>query len=112
MIEKTILDYMSKSATVSAYMQRPERPEDSFILIEKTGSRRENHIESSTIAIQSYAKSLYEAACINEEVKELMDKILELGEICSVKLNSDYNFTDPARKQYRYQAVFDITHHQ
>ena len=111
MIEKTILDYMKEHASVPAHMQRPENPADAFILIEKAGSGRENHVDESTIAIQSYAKSLYEAALLNEEVKELMESILELDEISSVQLNSDYNFTEPARKQYRYQAVFDITHY-
>ena len=111
MIEKTILDYMKEHASVPAHMQRPESPADAYILIEKAGSGRENHVDESTIAIQSYAKSLYEAAALNEEVKELMESILELDEISSVQLNSDYNFTEPARKQYRYQAVFDITHY-
>lgn len=111
MIEKTILDYMKEHASVPAHMQRPESPADAYILIEKAGSGRENHVDESTIAIQSYAKSLYEAAALNEEVKELMESILELDEISSVQLNSDYNFTESARKQYRYQAVFDITHY-
>lgn len=111
MIEKTILDYMEEHASVPAHMQRPESPADAYILIEKTGSGREDHVDSSTIVIQSYAKSLYEAAALNEEVKELMESILELDEISSVQLNSDYNYTEPARKQYRYQAVFDVTHY-
>ena len=111
MIEKIILDYMKEHASVPAHMQRPESPVDAYILIEKTGSGRENHVDESTIAIQSYAKSLYAAASLNEEVKELMESILELDEISSVQLNSDYNYTDPARKQYRYQAVFDVTHY-
>lgn len=111
MIEKIILDYMKEHASVPAHMQKPESPADSYILIEKAGAGRDNHVESSTIAIQSYAKSLYEAAALNEEVKELMESILELDEISSVQLNSDYNFTELARKQYRYQAVFDITHY-
>jgi len=34
-----------------------------------------------------------------------------LNEIGKVKLNSDYNFTDTVTKQYRYQAVYDISHY-
>ena len=37
--------------------------------------------------------------------------MINLDEIASVKLNSDYNFTDEETKQYRYQAVFDIKHY-
>lgn len=41
-----------------------------------------------------------------------MEKALNLDEIASVKLDNDYNFTDTETKEYRYQAVFDITYYQ
>ena len=110
MIEKIILDYLNDNASVKAYMERPEKKPVSFILIEKTGSRRSNKIEQSTIAVQSYASSLYKAAQLNEEVKSLMYSMTNLDEISGVQLNSDYNFTNTADKQYRYQAVFVVTH--
>ena len=69
-----------------------------MVTIEKTGSSETNHIKTSTFAIQSYGKSLYEAAELNEVVKEVMmdglDGLAGLDEIVSVSLNSDYNFTD------------------
>lgn len=82
-----------------------------YILIEKTGSGEENHIKKAVIAIQSFADSLYRAAEINEEVKKTMKEIVELEDISKCDLNTDYNYTDVARKKYRYQAVFDITHY-
>ena len=110
MIEKTILDYMNETASVKAYMERPARKPASFILLEKTGSRRSNKIEQSTITVQSYAPSLYEAATLNEEAKSLMYELVALDNVSAVELNSDYNFTNTADKQYRYQAVFVVTH--
>ncbi len=113
MIEKIILDYLNNNASVPAYMQRPEKkPSGSYILLEKTGSSITNHIKSSTFAVQSYAPTLYEAAVLNEEVKELLlYNILELDEVTSADLNSDYNYTNTADKQPRYQAVFIFTHY-
>lgn len=111
MIEKTILDYLDQSLDVPAYMERPEDPPEQYVLIEKTGSGKRNHICDATIAIQSYASSLYEAAVLNETVKTVMEAAVSLSDICRVSLNSDYNFTDTVMKQYRYQAVFDITHY-
>jgi hypothetical protein len=55
--------------------------------------------------------SLCGAALLNEKVKEKMEKITELDDICKCDLNSDYNYTDTNRKKYRYQAVFDIVHY-
>lgn len=111
LIEKVILDYLNERLSVDAFMERPEAPPDKYVLIEKTGSSRRNLINNSTLAIQSYAERMVEAAKLNEEVKEAMFEAVILNEIGRISLNSDYNFTDISAKQYRYQAVFDITHY-
>lgn len=54
---------------------------------------------------------MYHAAVLNEEVKAVMEQAIELDEIVSVQLNSDYNYTDTTTNRHRYQAVFDITHY-
>ena len=111
MIEKTVLDYLNEKMEVPVYMERPEQPESEYVLVEKTSGRRSNHIGSATIALQSYAGSLLLAAELNEEVIAAMEEIVSLDEIIGVSLNSTYNFTDTSRKQYRYQAVYDIRHY-
>lgn len=117
MIEKVIYDYLNNcfadnALGISAYMERPANPPESYVLIEKTGSGgEENHIKKSTLAIQSIKPSLYEAAVLNESVKDFMRAAISLDSITKVEINSDYNFTDGTTKTYRYQAVFDITHY-
>lgn len=91
-------------------MEMLEKPPPQFVLIEKTGSSTKNHIESATLALQSYAGSLYLAAELNEKVKKAMDNIATLTDISKSKRNTDYNYTDTARKQYRYQAVYDLVY--
>lgn len=110
MIEKIILDYLNTTLPdVPVYMEVPEDRPAVFVVIEKTGSSRINHIDSATIAVQSYAASLYDAAALNERVKATMLDAITLDSISRVALNSDYNYTDTASKHYRYQAVFDVT---
>lgn len=111
MIEKTVLDYLNENLDVPVYMEIPAKPDDSFVIVEKTGSGVENRIYSAMICIQSYAQTLLEAAELNEEVKALMERINELGEIGSCRLNSDYQYTNVTTKHYRYQAVYDIVHY-
>ena len=108
MVEKIVLDWLTSQLTVPVYMERPYDVLASFVVVEKTGSRMENHIYTATIAVQSYAATLFEAAQLNELVKAAMFDMLSLGAVSSVRLNSDYNFTDTATKSYRYQAVFLI----
>ena len=111
MIEKVILDYLTATLTVPVYMERPEEDEGEFVVIEKTGSEKNNYISRATIAIQSFGNSLYRAAEINEAVKAAIDNLIALPEVSRSHLNSDYNFTDTTKKRYRYQAVYDITHY-
>ena len=83
-----------------------------FAVIEKTsGGVIDNFVCSATLAIQSYGSTLLEAAQTNELVKGLMVSAIELSDVARCRLNSDYNFTDTTKKQYRYQAVFDIIHY-
>lgn len=110
MIETTIIEYLSKQINVKVVAELSLDAPDRYVLIEKTGGSRENFINKATIAIQSYAESMYEAASLNELVKCAMDNITILPDVSSAELNSDYNFTDTAKKKYRYQAVYDITY--
>ena len=107
MIEIIVKDYLENELGVPVVLERQDDMEN-YILIEKTSSSEENYISFCTFAIQSYSKSLYEAALLNERVKEAMRNIIQLNSISKSKLNSDYNFTDATKKQYRYQAVYDL----
>ncbi len=110
-IEKTVLDYLSAHlGDVYVGMEAPERL-SGYVLIEKTGSTTENHITTATIVTQSYGTTMYDALVLNEEVKQAMAGLVEVASVSGVKLDTDYNYTNTATKQYRYQAVFQITHY-
>lgn len=113
MIEAVLIDYLTNKTAAGAnvYAEVPNDQPDTYIVIEKTGSVTENRITTSTMAIRSIAPSLLAAAALNEQVKAAMDVSPELDAIAASRLNSDYNFTDATSKQYRYQAVFQVTHY-
>lgn len=110
MIEEKILNYLAGQLEVPVRMEVPEDAPDEFVVIEKTGSGMENYIYTATFAVKSYAPSMYEAAALNEMVKDTMSGLTTLPCVSRSALNSDYNFTDTTEKRYRYQAVFDIVH--
>lgn len=110
MILTELLSYLNANLSVEAYAEAPEELTD-YVLLEQTGSSRRNHIITTTIAIQSYGNSMLDAMALNEEVKEAMDGFLQLDDVTRVELETDYNFTDTTTKQYRWQAVYDITHY-
>lgn len=113
MIETILLQYLDAVLAPPVYMEIPEQPPDSYVVLEKVGGDRGNRLERATIAAQSYAPSLYEAALLNTAVKAAFFAAgEELGEISAVDLNSDYNYTDPETKRYRYQALFEIYYYE
>ena len=113
-IEYTVLNYLNDALSernINAYLEEPIHLEDAYVLIEKTGSSEENHINHATFAVQSYGKTMKDAIDLNEIVIKLMEELptSERYFVFSCDLNSDYNFTDTETNRYRYQAVFDIT---
>ena len=114
-IEYTVLNYLNDALSehnIEAYLEEPMHPEDEYVLIEKTGSGEENHINHATFAVQSYSKSMKDAIDLNELVKEIMAAFPASTRyfVFSCDINSDYNFTDTETNRYRYQAVFEITY--
>lgn len=113
MIEEIICDYLIKKNIAgvgnNVGLETPKKPPAKYIVIEKVGSGGENLLGNAIIAIQSIsAVSLYEAATLNEIVKQAMFEMPDSQNVYGVKLNSDYNFTNTETKEYRYQAVFNI----
>lgn len=102
---------IAEFGAISVFLEVPEDAPERYIVLEKTGSVRNNRLDTATLAIQSCADTLYDAAVINEAVKEIMEDLPYLAdEVFSAKLNSDYNFSDVETKKRRYQAVFNITY--
>lgn len=110
MIELIVFEFL-KTRGFEVFMEMPQNPPKKFLLIQKTGGGKREHINDATIAIQSFAPSLYETAQLNEVLKIAMEFLVENDEICSVNLNSDYNFTDTQTKRYRYQAIYNIVYY-
>ena len=108
MIEVILLNHLNSKLEEQVFLEKPEPALGKYVLIEKIGGSKSNHLPSATFAFQSYAPDLYNAAALNERVKE---SLIELNEIRGITFNTDYNFTDVRTKQYRYQAVFDIKYY-
>ena len=118
MIEETIFSYLNDNASVPWFSMRPPTTGDnqdigtySYGLFEKTSSSKTDHIVTSTFAFQSYAPTLLEAAQISAELRQLIEELPgATTEVSKAQLSGEYNFTNTADKQPRYQAVFSLVH--
>lgn len=112
MIEIITKDFLDEHLSVPVFTEKPLKSPERYVLIDKTGSSKSNQLPSATIAFQSYAESTYEAAVLNEELKNKIESMVDhLHEIRGITLNGDYNFTDTRTKEHRYQAVYDIRYY-
>ena len=112
MISITIKEYLEKQLQLPCFMELPEQLPEQFLVLEVKGMGQENHLHRATAIVQSYAPSRYEAAQLNERVKAAMESLTQLQEISRCELNTDYDYTNTAAKQYRWQAVFDLMYYR
>jgi|SRR5690625_1641261 len=112
MIDITILNHLEKELSVPVYMEKPDKDIPSeYVILDRTGSSKTNHLPTVTIAFQSYADSKYQAALLNERLKTAIEDLVNLPEIRGITLNGDYSFPDVSTKQYRHQAVYEIRYY-
>ena len=117
-IEKILLEALESGTGVPAYMEVPENPPASYLILERTGGGEAGHsYRTATVAVQSCVGrredggTLLEAAELNEQVLDIMRDIQYTeNRIRQCELNSTYNYTDTRTKRYRYQAVFDLVY--
>lgn len=115
-IEEALISYLISrnidDVNENIYAMTPKQPlPDNYIVIDKTGSQTRDQVTTATVAIQSIAtESLLKAARINEAVVSAMSEFPGYGNVFGVHLQTDYNFTNSLTKQYRFQAVYEITY--
>lgn len=111
-IRKFLAEWMKDhSYSYPVYLEHePAMPAQCFV-VEKTGSDEVNFIKTATVAIQSYGSSMEEAASLNEILKIAVADMVQCDRICRCSLSTDYPFTDTDTQEYRYQAVFEISHY-
>jgi hypothetical protein len=107
-IEAKIRNYLKSLLSVPVYLERPEKPPDSFVIIERVGGYESNFVSHGTFAVKSIGKTMYEAASLDYDVVAAMRDIVSLDNISGCTLNADTNFTDTTTKEYRYQSTYII----
>lgn len=110
MITELLISFLNEKLGIYVGMEQPEQ-KTGYVILDQTGSSTMNRIKTTTFAVQSYGASLLEAMQLNGRVEAAMEEFAELPQVAGIRLETDYNFTDTTTKQYRWQAVYDITHY-
>lgn len=111
-VEAVVRNYLEEELKLPVFLEHEKNMPEQYVMIERTGGGRVDLLNNATLAVQSIGQSMYDAAVLNERVKSAMYALPGSHGVSSCRLNSDYNFTDTETKEYRYQAVFYLTHYE
>lgn len=109
-IEETVIAFLAPRLTVPVAAEVPPGPPDSYVTVEKTGSREKDTLHAATIAVQSHAPKLVTAMGLNEQVKTALALLTTLPNVFRCHCERDYNHTNTRTKERRYQAIFEIVY--
>lgn len=112
MIEDFTRDYLDKNVEQPVSVGRPSPMPPRCYAIKKGDSEVRNMIPTATITVYSYAPTEFEAATMNQAVKDQMLAMAELPQICRVALDTDFSSPDTEVKSPRYQAIFYVTYYE
>lgn len=108
MIEAILIEILGV-LDVPVFVMFPDTmPQGQFIVLDRIGMGKTNHITSYEMAIQSYGSTALDAATLNELVIETMENAISDDRFARIHLNNSQMQTDTTRKLNRYQTTFEI----
>ena len=114
MIEVALRQYLADNLNkISVVMEYPKNPPKKFILLQLADAGRTNHIDAATFFVTVYADSLYTAAELKENVKDLLfASAMDLPGISSATLGQERVGTDSANHVYKYDLTFNFYYYR
>jgi len=109
LIEIVILNYLKERLQMQEiYPEMPDKLPNRFITFDIIDRDKQDYINVVTIEFKSYAESQYQAAVLDERLREAIEDMTEVDEIGSVKIGGGDNGKDTTHKRYRYRCIYNI----
>lgn len=109
MIEAILIEILGALDVPDIFVMFPDTmPQGQFIVLDRIGTGKTNHITSYEMAVQSYGSTALDAATLNELVIETMENAISDDRFARIHLNNSQMQTDIAHKLNRYQSTFEI----
>lgn len=108
MIEVTVKNLLEAELPgMTIELEIPKNMPEKFVVMHIVDRGRDNLINAVTMEFDSYADSKYEAALLDETIRDAIDTINETSDI-SFKFSNGDNSNDTVFKKYRYRCYFNI----
>lgn len=94
----------------NVYAETPVDPPNEYVLIQRAGGGAADYIRDHRIITETISRTdKLTSATLHEEVIAAMLEMPDTENVYRCRLNSDYEATRADRKEYRYQALWEIT---
>lgn len=109
MIELIIFDYIKSNIDTPIFFE--EKNLVKYLLLEKTSTTYNEGYCQSEFILDCYEESLYKTIVFMNEMKPIIQDLIDLKEVVKVDFKTDYNSTDTEKKKYRYSLEFEVIHY-
>ena len=107
MIETTVKTYLDTALEgIPVYLETPNDTSGKFIVFQLIERGKEDLINEATLEFRSYADSKYDAAVLDEALREAMDTLNESD--ITTKLGGGNDDLDTTLKKYRYRCYYNL----
>ncbi len=109
LIEALVLQYLKTKLDMSEiYTELPDTLPDRFVILTLADRGKADQINAATIEIMCYArKSKYEAATLDEDIREAMEEIGGTEDV-SYRFGGGDDNPDTTLKMYRYRSYHNL----
>lgn len=113
MIEVGIRKYLADNLeNMAVVMEQPKNPPSEYILLRLADSGRINHIDAATFFVTVISNSLYSAAQLKEQVKDLLFDAISLDYITHASLGGESATLDASNHVYQYNITFNFYYYR
>lgn len=110
LIEQIVKEYLNTvfaGEGVPVYLETPKTLPKKFIVFTLIDRGKENRINEVTLEFMSYADSKFEAASLDETLREAMEEIVTYPDI-SCRFGGGNDNPDNTLKKHRYRCYFNL----
>lgn len=115
MIEITIRNHLTNSTdglSVPVLMEQPKNPPSEYVILRLADSGRINYIDAATFFITVTSDTLYNAAVLRDQVKDLLFDAIRLDSVSNVTFGGENASIDSANRRYVYDLTFNFYYYR
>ncbi|MBR5285586.1 MAG: hypothetical protein IKU30_01690 [Clostridia bacterium] len=106
-IVKDYLDNVFSESGIPVFLETPKNLPEKFIVFQRMDIGKADHIDEITLEFSAFANSKYDAALLDESLREAMDDLHNTSDI-TVHLGGGNDNQDSVLKKYRFRSYFNL----